>query len=171
MKTIIDSKLYLWFTVVCLGICIILAGVSLYSVIFVENKVQQLLMVEETEQAMSYNEAYIRLRNPQIFAGYDFFDVEDSVIKKILSYFDSKLSSDENIEGADIEYLYMLLDRRISGSRLGIKTSAFFLILSIGGLLAFLYERRTLHKIISKICAYFVRLYSYMKNMRKKGTN
>ena len=141
MKKTIDSKLYLWFTIVCLGVCIILAGVSLYSVIFVESEVKQ-LFAAETDQSINYNEAYIKLRSPQIFAGYEFFDIEDSDIKKILNYFDSKISSDESIEGADVEYLYILIERRMSGSRLGIKTSVFFLILSISGLLALLYERR-----------------------------
>ena len=141
MKKTIDSKLYLWFTIVCLGICIILAGVSLYSVIFVESKVKQLL-VAETDQSVNYNEVYMKLRRPQIFAGYKFFDAESSVIERTISYFDSKLSSDENIEELDLYYLNKLFERRIAGSRLGIKTSVFFLILSIAGLLAFLYERR-----------------------------
>jgi hypothetical protein len=148
MKKIIDSKLYLWFTIACFGIFVTLACVSLYSVIFVEKEVKQLLgtkVEQETDQSINYTKAYMKLRSPQIFAGYDFFDAEDSDIKKILSYFDSKISSNENgntIDADDVEYLYVLLDRRMYGSSLGIKTSLFFLITSLFGLLAFLYEKK-----------------------------
>ena len=145
MKKIIDSKLYLWFTVVSVALSVILASVSMYSVIFIEKEVKQILAAEP-DQSTSYNEAYIKLRSPQIFAGYEFFDAEDSDIKKILSYFDSKIASNEVIDIDDVEYIYVLLDRRMSGSSLGIKTSVFLLIISLFGLLAFLYEKRQCRK-------------------------
>ena len=141
MKKITDSKLYLGFTIVCISISVILASVSLYSILFVEKEVKQLLLAE-TEQSENFGKAYLKLRTPQIFAGYDFFDFDDAVIKKILSYFDSKTASNELIDEQDAEYLYVLLDRRMLGSSLGIKTSVFFLILSVLGLIAFLYEKR-----------------------------
>ena len=140
MKKIIDSKLYLWFAIVCLAISAILACVSLYSILFVEKEVKQLLAAEADQ--VNYGKAYLKLRNPQIFAGYEFFDIEDSVIKKILSYFDSKIASNEAIDEQDAEYLFVLLDRRVLGSSLGIKTSIFVLILSILSFLAFLYEKK-----------------------------
>ena len=143
MKKIIDSKLYLGFAIVCLAISAILACVSLYSILFVEKEVKQLLTIEPyKDKSGDYGKAYLKLRNPQIFAGYEFFDVEDSVIKKILSYFDSKIASNEAIDEQDSEYLFVLLDRRVLGSSLGIKTSIFVLILSILSFLAFLYEKK-----------------------------
>ena len=140
MKKIIDSKLYLGFAIVCLAISAILASVSLYSILFVEKEVKQLLAAEADQ--VNYGKAYLKLRNPQIFAGYEFFDIEDSVIKKILSYFDSKIASNEAIDEQDSEYLFVLLDRRMLGSSLGIKTSIFVLILSVLSFLAFFYEKK-----------------------------
>jgi len=141
MKKIIDTKLYLGFAIVALSLSVVLACVSLYSIVFVEKEVKQLLM-SDPDESENFAKAYLKLRSPQIFAGYDFFDFDDSVIKKILSYFDSKISANESIDAQDAEYLYALLDRRMLGSSLGMKTSVFLLILSLLGSLAFLYEKR-----------------------------
>jgi len=74
MKKIDDSRLYLWFTAVTLGIALVCGALAVYSMVRVEPKIEALLAAED-DAASAYREAYLMLRDPQIFARYENFDV------------------------------------------------------------------------------------------------
>ncbi len=173
MKKIDDSKLYLYFALVTLIISIILGITSFTSILGVEKKVEQLLSVKENPDK-SFKEAYLLLRDPQIFARYQHFDTEQDLhlslssarrfdleskdslrellantypgttVMKAIRYFDKKIYSGMSIEPDEKKYLEVLLDRRKKGARLGRNTMIFTLFLSFFSGLFYLYERRSL---------------------------
>ncbi len=140
MKKFDDSRLYLYFAAVTLAVAIIIGAISHYSILVVEPSVERLLSAKEGIDK-NYKEAYLILRNPQLFAGYSNFDTDR--VKNSLTYFDSKIYSGEKIEPASKMYLEVLLDRRKEGSILGKKTMAFFLLLSFIAWILYFYERKT----------------------------
>jgi hypothetical protein len=172
MKKIDDSKLYFYFALVTLVISIVLGIISFYSILIVEKNIVKLLSVEEKSDK-SFKEAYLLLRNPQIFARYQHFDTEQDLqlsistarrydletkesltellgntypgttVKKAIRYFDRKIYFGKTIEPEEKKYLEVLLDRRKKGSRLGRNTMIFTLALSLFSLLFFFNERRT----------------------------
>lgn len=141
MKKTNDIKIYLSLMLIPLFIAIIVGGVSLYSRLIIEPKAKNLLSSESTMK-----EGYILLREPQIFAGYKYWDSDGMAVKNTLRYFDNKLYNGGVIKPEERIYLELILKRRISGSDLGIKTSLFFLMLSLMGTVAYVIERRTLLK-------------------------
>ncbi len=130
MKKINDSKLYLAGAVTTLVVSLVFGAVSFYSILFVEPKVERLLRSTESVDA-NYKQAYIILREPQLFGGYSNFDAEGISVKNSLAFFDRRIYAGEEIDESRVAYLDLLLDRRKKGSALGRNTMVFFLILSL----------------------------------------
>lgn len=137
MKKINDVKIYLSIILIPLSVAVILGVLSLYSRLVIEPKAKNLLASESTMK-----EGYILLREPQIFAGYKYWDSDGMAVKNTLRYFDNKLYNGGDIKPEERIYLELVLKRRISGSDLGFKTSLFFLMVSIAGTVAYLVERK-----------------------------
>jgi hypothetical protein len=172
MKKIDDSKLYFYFALVTLTISIVLGIISFYSILVVEKNIVKLLSANE-ESDKNFKEAYLLLRDPQIFARYQHFDTEQDLqlsistarrfdleskesltkllgdtypgttVMKAIRYFDRKIYTGNRIEPDEKKYLEVLLDRRKKGSRLGRNTMIFTLALSLFSFLFYFYERRT----------------------------
>lgn len=145
MKKIDDSRLYLWFTGVTFLIALVCGVIASYSMMRVEPRVEAMLAAGEGA-ASSYGEAYLMLRDPQVFARYENFDADAQPIKFILRDFDRRVSSGERLSATDRPYLDILLERRRLGSALTRNTSVFFALLSLLGLGMFVYERRSLNR-------------------------
>ncbi len=145
MKKIDDSRLYLWFAAITLGIALVCGGIAGYSMFYVEPEIGALLAAED-DVATAYRQAYLMLRDPQIFARYENFDVAAQPVKFILRDFDRRVSGGEALAKDDGLYLGILLERRQLGSALTRNTAVFFALLSALGLGLFLYERRSLQK-------------------------
>jgi len=136
MKKINDTKIYLSLIIVPLIIASLIGGVSMYSKLIVEPEVKALLASDATMK-----QAYLLLREPQIFGGYKYWDSDGMAVRNSLRYFDSKLLKGEEITSDERVYLELVLKRRISGSELGIKTTLFLLLVSAAGCAAYLIER------------------------------
>ncbi len=130
MKKINDSKIYLTLALVTLAVGIVLGGVSFYSILVVEPNVERLLADRSAIDA-NHKQAYLLLRDPQVFAGYGYFDAEGISIRNSLAFFDKRIYSGEEIDATRTAYLDLLLDRRKKGSVLGRNTMVFFLLLSL----------------------------------------
>lgn len=130
MKKINDSKIYLTLALVTLAVGIVLGAVSFYSILVVEPKVERLLADRSAIDA-NHKQAYLLLRDPQVFAGYGYFDAEGISIRNSLAFFDKRIYSGEEIDATRTAYLDLLLDRRKKGSVLGRNTMVFFLLLSL----------------------------------------
>jgi len=139
MKKIDDTKIYLTIIIIPLVIAVILCGISLYSIMAVEPKAKALI---DSESSQSMKEGYLILRDPQIFAKYNHWDLDGDIVRKSIRYFDNKIYNEVEMTKDDKRYLNEILLRRESGSGLGIKTSVFLLIVSITGLAAYIFERR-----------------------------
>ncbi|MDY6933838.1 MAG: hypothetical protein SVZ03_06400 [Spirochaetota bacterium] len=139
MKKTDDTKLYRYFSIITLIIAIILALISYYSILIVEPKVKELLSMSDNIND-NYKEAYIELKNPQLFAGYNNYDAIARPIESIKKNFNNKIDNNEEFEINDKIYLSILLERRMLGSRLGRNTMIFFLMLSALGFVFCLYE-------------------------------
>jgi len=139
MKKIDDSRLYLYSAIVTLIVGVILGVVSFYSILLVEPTVGRLLS-SKGDIDKNYKDAYIILRDPQIFAGYSNF--ESDRVKNSLTFFDNKIFSGEKIDPDRKIYLEVLLDRRKEGSILGRNTMIFFMLLSLVAWIFFFNERK-----------------------------
>jgi hypothetical protein len=164
MKMFNDSKIYIWFSAVTFAIAMIVGAVSFYSILKVEPQIVRLLdegsnvafeksmsEAEMNEARAKMNkpltEAYILLRDPQIFARYENFDFFSERIRvKFLPAFDKMIKNKEILTKEYRPYLDILLERRMAGSRLGRMTMTFFFILSLVGLSFYFWERRTMKK-------------------------
>lgn len=136
MKKINDTKIYLSLIIVPLITASLIGGVSMYSKLIVEPEVKALLASDATMK-----QAYLLLREPQIFGGYKYWDSDGMAVRNSLRYFDSKLLKGEEITSDERVYLELVLKRRISGSELGIKTALFLLLVSAAGCAAYHIER------------------------------
>jgi len=136
-----DSRIFLAFAVTCLTTGIFFGSVSLYSKLTVERSASS--MRNETEiNGNTIKKAYILLRDPQVFGGYEYFDSEGITVKNTLRYLDSKIFTGSKIEEKDAQYVSLLLHRRKLGSDLGMKTALFFTFLSVLGAAAYIRERK-----------------------------
>jgi hypothetical protein len=142
MKKIDDSKIYLSGAIATLVVALALAAVSFYSILLVEPRVEKLLSAT-TDIDKNYKQAYLVLRDPQIFGGYGNFDADGLTIKNSLAFFDKRIYFGEEIDTTRRAYLELLLDRREKGSILGRNTMAFFLVLSVIFCALFIQERRS----------------------------
>src|SRR4030042_2720754 len=141
MKKIDDRKVYLITAITALAVGLLLAAVSFYSILIVEPKVEGLLSATDNIDK-NFKRAYLILRDPQVFAGYGYFDAEGISVKNSLVFFDKRIYFGEEIESTRKAYLELLLDRRKKGSVLGRNTMAFFLILSMVFWALFIQERK-----------------------------
>jgi hypothetical protein len=140
MKKVNDSVLYISAGIVTAVIAVIFLSVSLYSRLVVEKDIISLLSAKENT-ASNYAQAYIKLRDPNVFAKYEHFDREAASVKRVIEYFDKKILSGEEVTPPEARYMLVLFDRRARGSDLGIKTSIFVFILSLMSWSAFAVER------------------------------
>jgi len=136
-----DSKLYLYFSLITCIIGVILAMISFYSIFIVEPEIDKLLNDEENI-IKNYPEAYIMLKDPQIFARYENYDNISRSIKPILRNFDDRIKTNKRFDKGDKIYLETLFERRKLGSLLGKNTMIFFFLLSILGWGFYFYEVR-----------------------------
>ncbi|TFH43862.1 MAG: hypothetical protein E4G96_00045 [Chrysiogenales bacterium] len=130
MKKINDSRIYLIAAIAALFVALVLAPVSFYSILIVEPEIDRLLNATEDTDA-NYKRAYLKLRSPQIFAGYENFDIDGISVKNSLAFFDKRVYYGAEIDAPRKAYLELLLDRRKKGSALGRNTMVFFVILSL----------------------------------------
>ncbi len=142
MKKINDANIYLIAAVTTLVIGLVLGVIAFYSILSVEPGVEKLLAAKE-DVSRSYKQAYLVLRDPQVFAGYGYFDTEGVAIKNSLGFFDKRIYNGEEIDTNRRAYLELLLERRKKGSVLTRNTMAFFMILSLVFWAVFIQERRS----------------------------
>lgn len=141
MKKIDDSRIYFYsalVTIVLAAVLVLVFAVSRYGV---EAEVKELLSVEDNVDR-NYREAYILLRKPHVFAGYENFDAGGITVKNTLLYFDKKVYNSLPFSPEEKRYLEMLLDRRHKGSILSLKTAVYFFLLSLVLWSVFIYERK-----------------------------
>ncbi len=136
-----DSKIYLAGALSFLAVAVFVAAISSWSAFSVGPKVRATLALSDAASE-KYRDAYITLRDPQLFAGYRHFDEEGTRVKNTLVHFDRKVYNGEEIEPLDRAYLQLLLARREKGARLGFNTAVFSLVMSLIFGAAFLHERR-----------------------------
>jgi hypothetical protein len=141
MKNFNDKRIYFIFACVTLVCAMILAMVSGYSRLFVEPEIEKLLSAGENIE-QNYARAYVKLREPQIFGGYDRYDREGARVMNSLKYFDEKMISGKAFVKDDLKYLKLLENRRIKGSQLGLKTVIYCMVLSCIGWIMVLIERK-----------------------------
>ena len=137
MEKINDKKIYLAFVFSALAIAIFTGGISLYSRLIVEPEAAKLISSPGTMK-----QGYLMLREPQLFAGYRYWDSDGTAVKNTIRYFDYVIYNDNEIKPEERIYLDLLLKRRESGSQLGLKTAVFMIILSALGAAAFFMEGR-----------------------------
>lgn len=138
MEKINDSNLYKAFIIVPLVIALFTGGVSLYSKMSVEPAAAKLISSAETMK-----QGYVMLREPQLFAGYRYWDSDGTAVKNTIRYFDFMIYSGGEIKSEEKVYLELLLDRRKGGSMLGLKTAIFMIIISsMGGAMLFFENRK-----------------------------
>ncbi len=142
MKKIDDSRIYLIAAVTTLVVGIVLGAIAFYSILHVEPKVEAFLSAKDTIST-NYKRAYLILRDPQVFAGYGYFDVEGVSVKNSLTFFDKRVYNGEEIDANRKAYLELLLDRRKKGSVLTRNTMVFFMVLSMVFWALFIQERRS----------------------------
>ena len=141
MKKINDSRIYFYSAIVTLFLAVVLAVVGAVSRYGVEEQVQSLLSAEENIDK-NFRKAYILLRDPHVFAGYENYDSDGLTVKNTLLYFDKKVYNSLPFSLEEKRYLDLLLERRQKGSTLSLKTAVYFIMLSIVLWAVFLYERR-----------------------------
>ena len=136
-----DGKLYLVFGIVTLALVFIISAISSYSHFVVEPEVRTLLDAGENIDE-NFRKAYIILREPQLFAGYEQFDGDSRRIEKFIESFDKLVYSGLGIMPDHKAHLEILLERRVSGTVLGYKTAVFVLIISLMSWLMYFLEKR-----------------------------
>ncbi len=136
-----DSKIFLGAAITFLALSLFFATPAIYSKIGVESQARNLLQ-KYPNNMEKMKEAYLLLRQPQLFAGYENFDSRGIAVKNTLQYMDSKLFTDMEIKTNDSRYIGLLLERRAKGSNLGAKTAVFFLLMGILSFFALLREKR-----------------------------
>ncbi len=141
LKQADDRKLYLYFSIITISFSLILASIFSYSAFMVEPEIENLLSSEDNVNE-NFKNAFIMLKDPQIFARYENYDSMSRPIATILEVYDKKIEQNEEFNINDKIYLQILLDRRIQGAQLTRNTFIFFLMLSILGWIFFFIEVR-----------------------------
>lgn len=129
-----DTKLYMYFAIAMLVVGILFGLPGIYSRIATEPAILSHLHPESSSEQLK--QAYILLRDPHIFSGYDRFDAGSAGIEYILKEFDARIVEKKDFSTNDAIYLEVLLERRMQGSGLSIATMVFFLLLSLLGAIA-----------------------------------
>ncbi len=146
MKKFIDTKVYVWWMSASFVLAVICGAIASYSMYHVEPKIQALLdegeimyndiqksedkIKTEAEVSELYTKAYVLLRDPQIFARYEYYDSEAAPIKQILVKFDKIVADGKKIQPDHKLYLDVLYKRRLQGSKLTFSSMIFFLSLT-----------------------------------------
>jgi len=141
MKMFNDSKIYLYFSILTAVIVIVLSLIGGYSKLIVEPQVEKLLNTKENVSD-NYKKAFLKLRNPQVFAGYSFFDRDGNRVKNTIIHFDQQLATGREIPSEHKRYLQIIMKRRVQGSTLTLKSMVFVLILSLISMILFLIEKK-----------------------------
>lgn len=141
MKKIDDTKIYLIAAAATLVVGIVLGAIAFYSILSVEPKVEKLLAAKDNIDS-NFKQAYLILRNPQVFAGYSNYDADGVSVKNSLIFFDKRIYNGEELDSSRKAYLELLLDRRKKGSILTRNTMIFFIVLSLVFWAVFIQERR-----------------------------
>lgn len=141
MRTIYDGKLYLYFGIATMVLALITGAVSAYSTFVVEPEIRKYLDAD-SDISKNYKKAYVLLREPQIFAGYDRFDHEDSGVKRFIEHFDEMVYYGIEMTPDQKQYLELLYQRREKGAALGMKTMVYILLVSLLAWTMFFIERR-----------------------------
>ncbi len=139
MKKINDGKLYLYFSTITAVIGIILTIIFAYSTYFVEPEIEGLLEKQDNISD-NFRAAYLKLKDPQIFARYENYDSISRPIESIITVFDKKIESGEAFEANDKIYLHVLLERRKMGAQLTRNTFIFFYAISLLGWIFYISE-------------------------------
>jgi hypothetical protein len=134
-----DSKIYFYFSIAVLVAGIIFGLPGIYSKVVTEPAIEKLLTQDDSQKL---KQAYIMLRSPHIFAGYDRYDEAGAGIEYILKEFDNRIAQQKEFTSSDAMYLELLLLRRQQGSDLSIKTMIYFILLSLLGFTALAIEKR-----------------------------
>lgn len=134
-----DSKIYFYFSIAVLVAGILFGLPGIYSKMVTEPAIEKLLAQNTDSQKLK--QAYIMLRNPHIFAGYDRYDEAGAGIEYILKEFDNRVAQQKEFTSNDAMYLELLLLRRQQGSDLSIKTMIYFILLSLLGVTALAIEK------------------------------
>lgn len=132
-----DKKIYIAFIITPLVIALIIGAISLYSIYVKEPRITRLLASPDT-----LKEAFIELREPQLFAGYRNWDREGTAVLNTIRFFDNRVYFGAGIRPEEKPYVELLLKRRHAGAMLGVKTSVFLLIISLCGAAALLIETK-----------------------------
>ncbi len=148
MKKFNDTRLYFYGGIVLAVITVFIAIVTAHSALIVEPKVEKLLSSTENIDG-NYKQAYLILRSPHLFAGYDHFDLEGIPVKNSLVFFDKLIYTGGEIDQAAKRYLEILLERRKLGTRLGTNSTAFFLLLTIITWGSYFYEKRRVRAVVA----------------------
>ena len=134
-----DSKIYFYFSIAVLVAGILFGLPGIYSKMVTEPAIENLLV--QNANSNTLKQAYIMLRNPHIFAGYDRYDEAGAGIEYILKEFDNRVAQQKEFTSNDAMYLELLLLRRQQGSDLSIKTMIYFILLSLLGVTALAIEK------------------------------
>ncbi len=150
MKKINDSPLYFWTAIITVFLAVILILTSLYSIVIVEPKIKSLLSSRDNI-GENLKSAYLLLRDPQIFARYEFFDeptgardisIRGKYIKEIITEYDRKFYDGKEFTLDDKNYFDLLLDRRKRGALLGRNSAVFLFVLSFLSWGLYFYEKK-----------------------------
>jgi hypothetical protein len=150
MKKINDTLIYFWTGIITAALAVIVALTSLYSIVIVEPRIKSYLSSTENTSG-NFKTAFLLLRDPQIFARYEFFDdpsgardisIRGKYVKEIITAYDRKFFDGKDFTQDDKNYLELLLDRRKRGSSLGRNSAVFLIVLSLLSWGLFFYEKR-----------------------------
>ncbi len=136
-----DKRLYFWFALLILLPALVCGVIACYSICVVNPKIQGHLQAEDNI-TQHYRKAYLMLRSPHVFAGYERFDSDAMGIRTILREFDRRVAEKEPFLEEHYIYLNMLFERRQKGANLARNTAVFLLLLSIMGWGFYFNERR-----------------------------
>ena len=136
-----DKRIYFWFALVMLVLALVFGSIACYSFCVVNPEIQSHLQAEENI-SKHYRDAYIMLRSPHVFAGYDRFDSNAMGIRTILREFDRRVADKEPFLEEHYIYLNMLFERRQKGAILARNAAVFLFLLSIMGWGFYYNERR-----------------------------
>ncbi len=136
-----NSKLYLGTALVFLLVSILLAVLVAFNR-FVEEPAIASALEKGKEDPSFCAEAYLTLRDPHVFAGYDRFDSKGRAVVTILRYFDRLLYEKKSPDEGCDRYLVFLFDRWKAGVHLAAVSLAYTGPVSLIALLLFLFEWR-----------------------------
>ncbi|HQL44114.1 MAG TPA: hypothetical protein PL073_09510 [Spirochaetota bacterium] len=136
-----DTKMYTYFAIAMFIVALLFGLPGLYSTFITEPAIESLIY-QDNPSSQQLKQAYIMLRKPHIFAGYNRYDEVGAGIEYILKDFDLRVAEKKDFDAQDRMYLELLLERRKQGSDLSIKTMVFFVLLSLLGVIALVIEKR-----------------------------